>query len=61
MKKGPRHIMPKDNHDAAEKPRAMTLDEVLADMAAAQSEPIELSELPPLYAAEEIRRALVHL
>jgi hypothetical protein len=56
MTKGPRRIMPKDNHDAAEKPRAMTLAEVLADMEAAHSEPIELSELPPLEVAEEIRR-----
>nr|WP_294516036.1 hypothetical protein [uncultured Rhodopila sp.] len=47
--------MPKDNHDAV-KPPPMTLADVLADMEAAQSEPIELSELPPIYAADEIRR-----
>jgi hypothetical protein len=47
--------MPKDNHDA--KPRLMTMAEVLADMRAARtSPPVELSDLPPLYATEEIPR-----
>lgn len=49
--------MPKDNHSVAVKPRPMTMDEVLADMRAARaSPPVELGDLPPLYATEEIAR-----
>ena len=53
--------MPKDTTataTAAPPPkRRMTMAEVIADMEAAQSEPIQLSELPPLYVADEIRRS----
>jgi hypothetical protein len=49
--------MPKDTATTtAARPKMLTLAEVLADMERVQDEPIELSELPPLYATEEIRR-----